>query len=568
MKQKGFVKGAIILIIFNLIGKIIGAIYRIPLANLLGSVGIGEYQLVFPLYSLMLAISVSGIPVAISKIVSEYNSKGRFGDVKKLIKISVLYLVGVSVVCVLFVVFGARLIARMQGNSNIYICYYGIAPAILFVALLSVFRGYFQGYLNMIPTALSTVIEQVGRLIFGLFLAGRLVRYGTLYGVFGAVLGISFSELLALVFLIIYYFFHSRKQLKGKRTVLSTRVISRNLIKTALPITLGGIASPITSIIDSLLVVNMLIWTGFGSGYATSLLGLQSGIVDPLLNIPIVIAVSIAASVLPNLTNAYVKKDRAEVKEIIEKAFQISLSVSLACAICYVIFGRQILSFLYAKTLSEKELLISSKLLFLGGINLIFLSLIYVSASILQGMGKQKLAAKSTLIGSGIKVILTLALVGIKNINILGAMISGGASYIVVFLINYIKIKAETEARLSNLFFNLAIQECLVCLFAYFSNMLFGMTFGTKIALFAGGITAVIIFAISYYVLYLIEKPKTISSWLICGFLIIYLYEFKNCKCRIEIKCGFGTYGGVYGYGFQASLFEGWCGFGLHGNGK
>ena len=409
-------------------------------------------------------------------------------------------------------VFGAKFIAKIQGNSEIYLCYYGIAPAILFVALLSVFRGYFQGLLNMIPTALSGLIEQIGRLCFGLWFASKFVRFGSVYGVLGAVLGISISELLALLFLGIYYLIHSKKKLGKSKPIFRSRAISRQLIQTALPITLGGIASPITSIIDSLLVVNLLMFIGFGSDYATSLLGLQSGIVDPLINIPIVIAVSISSSILPNLANVYVKKDKEQVRELIEKAFQITLSVSLACAICYVVFGRQILEFLYSNTLSNDELIISTKLLFLGGINLIFLSLVYVSASVLQGMGKQKQAAKAILVGSGIKIVLTIALVSVKNINIFGAMISGGVSYIVVFLMNYKHIRKESEVQMMKLLFNLSIQECLVCLFAYFTNQLFGIVFGESVAMFVGGIVAILIFAVTYYILFFEKETKKISS--------------------------------------------------------
>lgn len=512
MKINGFVKGAVILVLFNLIGKVLGAVYRIPLANLLGSVGIGEYQLVFPLYSLMLAISVSGIPVAISRLVAEFNSRGLFGDVKRLIRMALLYLFVISLICSCFVVFGARIIAKIQSNPEIYLCYYGIAPAILFVGLLSVFRGYFQGQLNMIPTALSGLVEQIGRLVFGLWFANNLMKYGLIYGVFGAVLGISVSELVSLVFLFIYYIFHSRKQHKNVQCVFSRKEISKKLIRTALPITIGGLAGPITSIIDSLLVVNLLIFIGFSSGYSTSLLGLQSGIIEPLINIPIVIAVSISSAILPNITKFYVKKDSQEVKNLIEKAFQITLSVVLACAICYVVFGRQILEFLYARTLLKEEMIISTKLLFLGVVNLIFLSLVYVSASILQGMGKQKQAAKSILIGSAIKIVLTVALVSIKNINIFGAMISGGVSYFVVFIMNYRHICKECEIKITNLFFSLAIQECLVCLFAYFSNKVLGIIWGSRLALFVGGVISILVFGVTYYLLFLTEKPKTISS--------------------------------------------------------
>lgn len=513
MKQNAFVKGAIVLILFNLIGKIIGAVYRIPLANLLGSVGIGEYQLVFPLYSLMLAISVSGIPVAISKIVSEYNSRGMYGDVKKLIRISLCYLFIVSLVCVAIVVFGAKFISQLQGNSDIYLCYYGIAPAILFVALLSVFRGYFQGCLNMIPTALSNVIEQIGRLFLGLYFANKLIKFGVVYGVLGAIIGISLSEFITLLFLVVYYLiFAKKKKYVYERTFLTGKDISKQLISTALPITIGGIASPVTSIIDSLLVVNLLIFIGFNSDYATSLLGLQSGVVDPLINIPIVIAVSISSSILPNLTDIYIKKEKSKVEILIKRAFQITLSVAVACSVCFVIFGKQILLFLYGKTLTGEELIISTKLLFLGGINLIFLSLVYVSTSILQAMGKQQLTAKSILIGSVVKILLTLILVGIKEINIFGAMISGAVSYIVIFCINYNKIKKEIGLKLSDILFAIAIQESLVCLFAFVANRIFSVKFGGNVALFSGGAVAVIIFFVTYYILYLVEKPKLISS--------------------------------------------------------
>lgn len=512
MKIKGFVKGALVLIIFNLIGKIIGAIYRIPLANLLGPVGIGEYQLVFPLYSLLLSISVSGIPVAISKIVSEYNSKGQFGDSKKLLKLSCLYLFIISLVGMILIVVLSKFIAKIQGNLQIYFCYYAIAPAVLFVGLLSVFRGYFQGNLNMLPTAISNLIEQAGKLAFGLFFVTKFIKYGEVYGVFGALLGISVSELLAFIFLLVYYIFYAKKHKSAMLSLYSRRNISKQLALTALPITLGGIAAPITSIIDSLLVVNLLMFSGLSSEISTSLLGIQSGIVDPLINIPIVISVSISASVLPNLAKVYVKNDEAEIKSLIEKALQITLSVSLVCVICFVIFGKQILTFLYGRTLDFNEINIATKLLFLGGINLLFLSLVQVTSGILQGMGKQNFTVKSILIGSGIKIILTITLVSTKQIGILGAMISGGISYFVVFLINYNKVKSLSGARISNVLFNVSIQECLVCLFAFFSNMLFYMTFGSNVALFAGGAVAIMIFAVTYYVLFLIDKPQKISS--------------------------------------------------------
>ena len=242
------------------------------------------------------------------------------------------------------------------------------------------------------------------------------------------------------------------------------------------------------------------------------LLGLQSGIVDPIINIPIVISISISASLLPNLAKAYASGEKLEVKALIEKAMQITLSVSLVCAISFVIFGKQILMFLYGASLDKSQLLVSTKLLFLGGINLLFLSLVQVSSGILHGMGKQVFTVKTLLVGSVIKIILTIILVSVKNINILGAMVSGGISYLVVFVLNYKQIQKESLARLSNVMFGVVVQSCFVCLFAYFSNMLFKMVLGGSVALFAGGIVSVIIFLVTYYTLFLMDKTQRISS--------------------------------------------------------
>lgn len=510
MKTNAFVKGAIILVVFNLIAKVIGALYRIPLANMLGPVGIGKYQLVFPLYSLLLSISISGIPVAISKIVSEYNSKKQYGDIKKLLKLAKFYLVIISVVVVSIIVVASKFIAKMQGNPEIYMCYYAIAPAVMFVGILSVYRGYFQGNLNMLPTALSNIVEQIGKIAFSLGLAKLFLSKGEVWGVFGALVGISISELITLIFLIIYYVF--AKKSDNNRSILASRAISKQLIFTALPITLGGIASPITAIIDSLLVVNLLMFTGFSSNAATALLGLQSGIVDPIVNIPIVLAVSISAALLPNLSKVYVQKKQTEVKLLIEKSLQLTLSVSLVCAVCFVIFGKQILLFLYGSSLSVEQLNISTKLLFLGGINLMFLSLLQVTSGVLQGMGKQVFTMKSIIIGCVIKIVLTCVLVSLPQINILGAMISGGVSYFIVFMMNYLQIRKMTSARISKVASDVLVQECLVCLFAYFSNKLFSLAFGGGVALFAGGIVSLIIFLVTYYTFFLIDREKVVSS--------------------------------------------------------
>ncbi|MBQ7917582.1 MAG: polysaccharide biosynthesis C-terminal domain-containing protein [Clostridia bacterium] len=335
----------------------------------------------------------------------------------------------------------------------------------------------------------------------------QIIKIWSFFWVLGALVGISISELFALIFIFLYYIFSRKKNnIKTEQGVSTYSTLSKQLLSMALPITFGGLAYPIVSIIDSVLVVNLLMNIGYSSTVATEMYGIEFGVVDPLINIPIIIAVAVSSSILPNISKVSAIGDKQEQKRLVEKALQITLSVSLACAICYVVFGKQILSFLYGGTLTTETLKMATILLFLGCINLIFMSLVQVSSGILQGLGKHKNAASSIGVGALIKVVLTIVLVGNPRVNIYGVMISGGVSYLAVFVANYLRIKKETSLKLQNIYFGVSIQECAVCLVAFFSNYFLGLVFGGNIALFGGGFIAVIIFAVSYYILFVLKS--------------------------------------------------------------
>lgn len=514
MKNKSFIKGALILVIFNLVGKVIGAVYRIPLARILGAVGMGQYQLTFPLYCLLLTISTSGIPVAISKMVAEFNSAKRFKDSKRLLKISILILVVISLISSVLVVVNAKFIAKLQGNINNFVCYYGIAPAILFVGVVAAFRGYFQGNLCMFPTAISGLIEQVVKMALGLFFANKLIFLGTEYAVFGALFGVSISEFVALLFLIVYYLIYSKKhKKKDYKEISSNRALTKQLLGMSVPITLGGLVGPFSSMIDSLLAINLLMASGFSNDYATTLLGLQSGVVEPLINIPIVIAVSISTALLPSISRLDGQKKKDEIKQLIEKAFQITLSISLACTICFVIFGKQILNLLYGSNFNITDLSVCLKLLFVASFNIVFLSLVQVTAGVLQGLGKSKIPVKSLLIGVIFKVGLNVFLISVPSINILGAVIAGGVCYFLVFLLNYRAIKKQTGASLFGSYFHISLQECFVCVIAFSINLLCLRFFSGSVSLVIAGVFSVLVFFVSYYWFFLRgDLQKTAES--------------------------------------------------------
>ena len=211
-KKSGIVKGAVILAAAGVICRLLGVVFRIPLSNIVGNYGIGLYQLIFPLYSLLLIISSAGVPVAISKMVARAKENGApTPECKRILFNSIIFLSVIgSVISALFMIF-CRPIANLQGKDEIWILYLAIGPSVFLVCFISAFRGYFQGLSNMLPTAVSQIVEQLFKVGAGLALAVILVKKSVLWAVFGAVLAVSVSELMAAIFLFVFYIVYTKK---------------------------------------------------------------------------------------------------------------------------------------------------------------------------------------------------------------------------------------------------------------------------------------------------------------------------------------------------------------------
>ena len=273
------------------------------------------------------------------------------------------------------------------------------------------------------------------------------------------------------------------------------------MLSLAVPVTLGGLVSPLTAMVDSFLVVNLLMFVGFSSAKATTLLGLQAGIVEPLVNLPVSISVSLAVVMLPSISKLMVGKELEKIKNFVTRVFEITLSISICCAICYIIFGRQALAFLYGRNFSPEELSIATKLLFIAGFNIIFLSLVQISSSVLQGLGDSKYTVKSLVIGCIIKIVVESTLLLVKGVGIYGAVISAGVCYVVVLLLNYKKVSELTGVKVSSRYFFVSVQSCLVCVAAYVSNLVCLKFFSETLSLFVAGGVTILVFALTYFLL-------------------------------------------------------------------
>ena len=335
-KTKTFVKGAAILGIIGVICKVIGAIFRIPLANIIDTQGMAYYQIVYPIYALILVISTAGLPAAIAKMVSERRAVEDYKGAKEVFLVSLKLLVIIGVASTALMLAISNPLARVLGLPDASVAFMAIAPALFFVAIISSFRGYFQGMQMMAPTGFSQLVEQLIKLLAGLWMAKMMLPKGPQYGGAGALLGVSLSEVLALMLLLIIYF--------AKKPALSTEVsktippsmeetrkeLLKKLLVIAIPVTLGACIMPIVMSIDSAVVVRGLMSIGFAREAAADKFALLTGFVNPLINMPAVLSLALAMSLVPAISffNAKGLKDQLQSQSAL--GFKIALLVGIA----------------------------------------------------------------------------------------------------------------------------------------------------------------------------------------------------------------------------------------------
>ena len=450
---KSFVAGAAILGFAGLIVKIIGAFYRIPLTNMIGTEGMGIYQVAYPIYSTLLVISTSGIPTAISKMVAEKTAVGDYRNAHRIFQVAfrVLLIIGLLTSAVMLA--GNRLIAQGLGDEMAAASIMAIAPALFFVSLLSAYRGYFQGLQRMVPTAASQVVEQIGKLAIGLYLAYQMyLTGGPAAGAAGALLGVTLSEVAALVLLIGMYN-RNKGEIKQdirqspRRHILSFRAVLRNLAAMAIPITLGGIIMPVAQMIDTAMIHGRLEAIGYALEARRTLLGILTGQVNTLVNMPAVLTVALSMSLVPAISASVAERAPVAVRTKAETGLKLAILIGLPCAVGMYLMAEPILSMLY-RTGTADEMAIAVELLGVMSIAVFFLSIVQTMTGVLQGLGKVGVPVFALLIGALTKVVVNYILLGIPEINIKGAAISTICCYSVAALVDVVMAARLSHMRL------------------------------------------------------------------------------------------------------------------------
>lgn len=451
-KTKLLLKGTAILAIAALLSKMLGVVYRIPYQNITGDLGLYVYQQVYPLYSLLLILATAGFPIAVSKLIAERVALGDHSGAKRVFKVSVTVLSLTGVVFFLLLYITAPMIAHFMEDERLILPIRSVSFALLIVPVMASIRGYFQGHQNMMPTAVSQVVEQIVRVITILVLSYWFIhnQYDEYYAGAGAVFGAFTGAVAALLVLVLFW---KRGQGKGAIQVQEQQVATPNqrfeqesawvlmkkIMYLAIPICLGAMVLPLFQLVDALSFVKVLINSGWEAEASRQLKGIfDRG--QPLVQFAAFFATSLSLALVPSISEAYAKKDFGLIAARSEIAMRLTLFIGLGASFGLAVLAGPVNIMLYKTDEGTSALAILA-------FTTVFSTLGISSGAILQGLGQVILPARNLFIGVIIKTLLNLLLIPIWGIQ--GAALSTVAAYAVATALNLIALYRLTGLQIS-----------------------------------------------------------------------------------------------------------------------
>ena len=407
-----FIAQGAILAVATVLTKVIGVIYRIPLANILGDAGNGFYGYAYQIYAMALMVSSLSLPTAVSKLVSAKLAAGQKRNSVRVFRCSMLFAVVVGAVITAAVFFGADAISvyAMKSPLSVYALQM-LAPGLFLVAVMAVIRGYFQGLGSMMPTAVSQIIEQLIRAVISIAGASIFVDIGTragekageellgpAYGAAGATLGTVLGALIALVFLIFVIWAYRGQMTRQYRTDRSGREdsyrhILKVLVLTAVPILFSTAIYNINQILDLTIFNHIMDAQGYVEEEYMALQGIYSGKYDTLVNVPLSIPWALCSSVVPSLTAAVATRSRKLVHEKIDQTLRLTMVITIPCGVGFLVLASPLMVLLYNDASKTP-----AYLLMLGSVVVVLYGWSSISNSILHGLNHISSPAKNACI--------------------------------------------------------------------------------------------------------------------------------------------------------------------------
>lgn len=466
-RKQSFLGGAAILAAAVAVVKGIGFFYKIPLNNILHTEGKTYFDSAYQIYNVLLTVSTAGLPLALSKLVSEAQARGRENEKRKLFSTAIWIFLILGLAGSAFMFFGTETVAGMLNNESAYYAIKALAPAVFCVCLLACMRGYTQGQGDMKPTAISQVLEALCKLGIGLPLAayilraGNGLRYGQEHVAAGAIFGVTVGTVLSMLFLFFYLFTHRSQpetlDIPASRTILALRILV-----IGVPITLSNCAMSIISLVDTSIVMGRL-QNGLGmTEVAASALKGQYGYAVDMMNLPSSFVFPVTMSLIPVAAAALARKDYRGANRIISSAFRLIAILALPCGVGLSVLSTPIMRLILPA--HPEDAIAAGPHLRVLGIACIFICIMNLTNAILQTYGKVHLPILTVIIGGLVKIVMNYILVGNPEINIHGAPFSTLCCYLTIAGLNlfFVWKYSPKRPRYFRLFFRPALATLLM----------------------------------------------------------------------------------------------------------
>lgn len=509
MKKQSVSNGFAILTVGSMIVKIISLLYVILITLVLEKEGYGVYSAVYVIFAFIYVVTNSGISVATAKVLSEIIAKRRYKDTERSFKLILLFMAIAGLAMSVMMYFFAVPLSIAVKFPKASIAIKTLSPAIFFTSILSVYRGYFQGSGNMIPTAVSQIIEQLINVASSMLFAGLLMKYGIEYGCAGATIGTSFGAFVAIIYMMCVYKKNkitssNEGELQSAAGNFSGKILVKKILKYAIPITICLGMQNAGSLIDMANVKDRLLVGGFSESIASTLFGVI-GQFNTLISVPITIISALSMALLPSISASNILGERDEMQRKIIYSFRICLIIAIPSAIGLAILGKPIYDMLFLKMAEGYKFMV------FGSIIVVLWSIVLIQTTILQGIGKLYKATMYILVGIIFKVFINYNVVSIHNINIYGALLGNITYFIIPLILNHMLLRRTLKIKLS--LFRISLKPLisalimgimiypshylLLKLFELFGNTYLSNALSTFLTIILGGFIYVYILALT-----------------------------------------------------------------------
>ena len=448
-KKQSFLQGVAVLTAATIIVKLLGFIYKVPLQNILQERGFGYFNTAYDVYNVLLMISTTGLPVAVSRMISQAQALENYAQIRKVYSTSMKVFLTIGVVgTLIMLVFSRQLSVMVTTNENSWAAIAALSPCVLLICIVSAHRGFFQGQSNMTPTSISQVYEAMIRVVFGLGGAWLLLKKtGSLvYAAAGGIFGVTMGCIVAVIYLRIQFGKSNQILQQGGGEAKSGRQTMKELLVIAVPITLGSAGLQIINLFDTMIYMRRL--TGalaWSSDAADTAKGIYN-FCQTIFNLPCSLITPITISIIPTVTAALTRGNADGARHTEESAVRTMGLISLPCAVGLAVLAEPIIRLL-AGNYGPESVATATPILAYLGIAVVFNSTVLLFNAIMQAHGDVTTPVVNMLIGGIVKVIVNYILVGIPALNIVGAAIGTVICYLTITILDLIAMRKTVTTR-------------------------------------------------------------------------------------------------------------------------